>query len=475
MRARNPVAFIRDRTSSGGVTYVLAEWIAKLRCTGLPESTQHAIRLALLDTLGVGLYGLDKPWTSIAADWASEGAPASTRTRATLWGDAQPSLRPADAAFVNGVACHAFELDDYHNAKLHPGAVVIPAALAVAEAHDKNGRELITAIAAGYEVMIRISLALDPSVARLRGWHLTGVCGTFGAAAAAAVLLGLDTQQTAWALGLAGSQSSGLFAFNADGDMSKRFQAGNPSRGGVFAAELAARNFTGPTQVLEAEDGGLLKAFSDETHSEALCDGLGRHYHLEQTSFKPYACCGSLHSYIDAALELRARRGGPPGPGEGVRAGMCRVVDLQCGYDYLPGSELNAQMSARYCLAIALIEGQVLPPQFAARKLDDPAIVALAHRIELVPDPELDAIYPANFVGWVEIGPPGGATERAYWLNPSGATDNPNREQALTGKFRALMADVLTPEAATRIEELVADLSEKPVRALVAALAMPAS
>ncbi len=111
----------KPSSGSGGVTYVLAEWIAKLRGTGLPESTQHAIRFALLDTLGVGLYGLDKPWTSIAADWASEGAPASTRTRATLWGDAHPSLRPADAAFVNGVACHAFELDDYHNAKLHPG------------------------------------------------------------------------------------------------------------------------------------------------------------------------------------------------------------------------------------------------------------------------------------------------------------------------------------------------------------------
>ena len=96
-------------------------------------------------------------------------------------------------------------------------------------------------------------------------------------------------------------------------------------------------------------------------------------------------------------------------------------------------------------------------------------------RIELVPDPELDAIYPANFVGWVEIGPPGGAAERAYWLDPSGSTENPNRDQALKRKFRALMADVLTPEATTEIEELVADLNEKPVRALVAALAVPAS
>jgi 2-methylcitrate dehydratase PrpD len=101
---------------------------------------------------------------------------------------------------------HAFELDDYHNAKLHPGAVVIPAALAIAEEINASGEKLLLAIAAGYEVMIRSSLALEPSAARLRGWHLTGACGPFGAAAACAVLLGLDAERTAWALGLAGVQ-----------------------------------------------------------------------------------------------------------------------------------------------------------------------------------------------------------------------------------------------------------------------------
>ena len=117
------------------------------------------------------------------------------RATATVWGEAAPSLRAADAALVNGTSIHAFELDDYHQAKLHPGAVVIPAAIAMAEKLDASGERLVTAIAAGYEVMIRTSLALNPSAARLRGWHLTGVCGPFGAAAACASLLGLDEEQ----------------------------------------------------------------------------------------------------------------------------------------------------------------------------------------------------------------------------------------------------------------------------------------
>src|SRR5678815_4649346 len=160
----------------------------------------------------------------------------------------------------------------------------------MAERLDASGEALVTAIAAGYEVMIRSSLALNPSAARLRGWHLTGVCGPFGAAAACAVLMGLDPEQTAWALGLAGTQGSGVWAFNADGAMSKRLHAGKAAHSGVLAAELAQIGFTGPTQIYEAEDGGWLKAFSDESDPAPLTRDLGAVYHLDNTSIKPYSC-----------------------------------------------------------------------------------------------------------------------------------------------------------------------------------------
>ena len=210
-----------------GPTMQLAQWISTLTYGDLPARTKAVVRLALLDTVGCGVYGYQTPWTLALLKWAQAGA---TKGHSRVWNDTQPKLRAADAAMVNGTASHAFELDDYHNAKLHPGAVVIPAVLAMAEEHAVSGERLVTAIAAGYEVMIRSSLALNPSAARLRGWHLTGACGPFGAAAACAVLLGLDAERTAWALGLAGTQGAGLWAFNADGAMSKRLHAGKAAQ-----------------------------------------------------------------------------------------------------------------------------------------------------------------------------------------------------------------------------------------------------
>ncbi|MGH7635664.1 MAG: MmgE/PrpD family protein, partial [Gemmatimonadaceae bacterium] len=268
-------------------TRELAGWISRLRYADLPPRTREVVRIVLLDSLGCGVYGYATPWAKLLLQWARAGA--TGKGEATVWGETAPSLRASDAALVNGTAVHAFELDDYHQAKLHPGAVVIPAAVAMAEKLGSSGEQLVTAIAAGYEVMIRTSLALNPSAARLRGWHLTGVCGPFGAATACASLMGLDEEQTAWALGLAGTQGSGLWAFNADGTMSKRFHAGRAAQSGVMAAELAALGFTGPTQIYEFHDGGVLKAFSDASDPAPLTRDLGKTFHLDATSIKPYS------------------------------------------------------------------------------------------------------------------------------------------------------------------------------------------
>jgi 2-methylcitrate dehydratase PrpD len=416
-------------------TRELARWIARLRYADLPARTKETMRLALFDTLGCGVYGHSTPWARMLLQWARAGAPA--RGEATVWGESAPSLRAADAALVNGTATHAFELDDYHNAKLHAGAVVIPAAVAMAEKLDAGGERLMTAIAAGYEVMIRSSLALNPSAARLRGWHLTGVCGPFGAAAACAVLLRLNEEQTAWALGLGGTQGSGLWAFNADGTMSKRFHAGRAAYSGVLAAELAALGFTGPSQIYEFHDGGVLKAFSDASDPAPLTAGLGKDYRLDTNRIKPYSCCGSTHSYVDAAFELRRRLGTPWNANRRVRVGLAKVVDVQCGFDYVPTSALNAQMSLRYVVAAALLEGQALPPQFSDAKLSDPAIVALAQRLELEHDPALDKLYPGQFAAWIAVEDSGNWV-RVDVLDPLGSDANPVGERGVIEKFRGI-------------------------------------
>ena len=423
-----------EHRSAGAPTRDLAAWVSALKYDDLPQRTREVARIALLDTLGAGLYGFNTPWTQKLLSWVQRGGQGN---EARTWNAGTATLRSADAALVNGVAVHAFELDDYHNAKLHCGAAVIPAALAVAERLDSNGRDLLTAIVAGYEVMIRSSLALNPSAARLRGWHLTGVVGPFGAAAACAVLLKLNAEETAWALGLAGTQGAGLWAFNADGSMSKRLHPGKAAHSGVLAAELAQLGFSGPTSIYEFEDGGVLKAFSDHADKALLTRDLGCVYHIDNNSTKPYCCCGSTHAYIDAALALRKKLGAPWDTSRKVRVGTCKVVDVQCGFDYVPGSVLNAQMSLRYAVAVALLEGAALPAQFTDDKLCDPLIIAVAAAIELVADPELDKLYPKDFAGWVAV-EHNGRFERIDILNPTGSIHAPINAAGITEKFRGI-------------------------------------
>ena len=209
--------------------------------------------------------------------------------------------------------------------------------------------------------------------------------------------------------------------------------AGKAAHSGVLAAELAALGFTGPTQIYETADGGFLKAFSDKSNAAPLTHELGKFYHLDAVSIKPYSCCGSTHAYIDAALQLRSRLGSRWDASRPVQVGMSKVVDVQCGFDYKPSSALNAQMSLRYCLAAALNDGQVLPAQFSEAKMHDPALGKLAAHLELVDDPALDKLYPAHFAGWVAA-KNGNDWMRVDILDPTGSLAAPMDAAAVSRK-----------------------------------------
>jgi 2-methylcitrate dehydratase PrpD len=445
------------------VTRQVAEWLAALRPADIPPEVSEAVGLLAMDTLGAALAGMAQPWTAAIRRWAMLAPPGTAPTgRARIWGDAQAVLRPGEAALVNGAAAHAFELDDFHNAKLHPGAVVVPAALAMGEALGSDGLAIQTAIVAGYEVMIRVALALGPAAAKARGWHLTAVCGTFGAAAAAAHLLRLDAERTAWALGLAGTQSGGLFAFTADGTDSKRLHPGRAAQSGIMAAELAAAGLSGPTQIFEAADGGFLSAFVEAPRPARLTDRLGAHWHAAETNFKPHACCGSVHAHVDAAIALReAWQGGA------VRVGLAGLIMQQCGFPYAPGSALNAQMSARYCVAVALLDGAALPAQFDAARIADPALTALARRVELVHEPAHDALYPGRFCGWVEVETAPGLLARRELLDPSGSPESPGMAAALRRKFGLLAGPLLGTERAAALAAACDAMAVTPAGALL--------
>jgi 2-methylcitrate dehydratase PrpD len=418
-----------------GITRELAAFIAGLRAEDLSGHTQDILAKALIDALGCGLYGLTTPWGRIMADFAREQqGPAES----ALWGGGV-RVSALNSVLAAGTAIHSFDFDDHSRAKIHPGALVVPVVLALAERqHTDDVGTLLAAMAAGYEAMNRASQAANPSRARMRGWHLTGTVGTFAAAAAASVMLGLDADATASALGLAGTQSAGTWAFTADDGMSKRMHPGRSAQAGLMAAMLAQRGFKGPQYILEAEDGGLLFGMSDTPRPAMLVADLGKRWHTDETCFKPYACCGSNHACIDAVLDLMRDNKLVPADVSRVVAGIARVVETQTGFDYRADSVLNAQMSLRYNIAVAMFDGQAYLEQFTPQRIVDPDVVALAQRIEIEIDPEVDRAYPEIYGGRVTLVTRDGRTVTRKVDYSRGMPENPMSQDEVDRKFLSL-------------------------------------
>lgn len=445
--------------SDVGPTRALARFIAGLRWQQVPDQVRAVLEKAVLDGVGCGLHGLTLPWGAMVRDFAEEqGGPAE----ATLWMSGGKRVSAANAALSLGTAIHAFDFDDHHRAKLHATAVILPAALALGEKTRINGATLLTALAAGYETMIRISLAANPAATRMRGWHITGTCGTFGAAAAASVILGHDAETTASALGLAGTQSAGLWAFNADGAMSKRLHPGRSAQSGVYAALLAGRGFEGPRFILEAEDGGFLAATSDDIRPEEITAGLGSEWRSEGVVFKRYSCCGSNHASIDAALLAAAEAGLSVDDIAEVVIGVSRVVERQTGFAYTPSTVLNAQMSLRYNVAVAMIDGEAVLEQFTESRIRDPEVLDLVSRIRIVIDPEMDAVYPRLYAGVVTLVARDGRIIRKRVDYPKGMPENPFDRADIEKKFRSLCSSFLALETMSGVIESVGRLFDAP-------------
>lgn len=437
---------------SDGLTASLAAFVAEVPRRGVPDNVRIVLQAAVIDAIGCGLFGLTTEAARIVHAFAREqGGPAE----ATLWASGGARISAGNAALLGGTAIHGFDFDDHHRAKLHLSAAILPAALALAERENTSGATLHAALAAGYEAMARISLAANPNAARMRGWHLTGTCGTFGAAAAASVILGFDAATTASALGLAGTQSAGLWAFNADGAMSKRLHPGNAARSGITAALLAQKGFQGPRKILEAEDGGFLAAMSDETRPGEITRDLGKVWRAEAVCFKPYSCCGSNHASIDATLELMAEHHFSAADVRSVRIGISRVVERQTGFPYTPSTVLNAQMSIRQNVAVALLDSAALIEQFTPQRIADPVLNELITRVEVEIDPEMDAVYPERYAGIVTIDLLDGRRLRKRVDYSKGMPENRMSPAELNAKFRSLAAASVGDEAA---EELLAYL-----------------
>lgn len=442
-----------------GITQELALFISRLRPSDIPQPTRAVLGKGLVDSLGCGLHGLTTPWAQIMRDFALEQAGPQ---QAGVWAGGEQKVGVAQSVLAAGTAIHSFDFDDHSRAKIHPGAVVVPVVLALGQYLDVPGERAMAAMAAGYETMNRVSQAANPGRARMRGWHLTGTAGSFAAAAAAAVMFGLDADTTASALGLAGTQSAGLWAFTADGGMSKRLHPGRAAQAGVTAAMLAMRGFQGPRLILEAKDGGFLFAMSDNPRPAEITKDLGTLWHTDFTCFKPYACCGSNHACIDAALDLMREHGIALKDIKRIIAGIPSVVETQTGFPYMADSVLNAQMSLQYNVAVAVLDGQAYLPQFSPERIVEPQVVELSKRVEIVVDDELDALYPSVYGGRITMELSSGATHTLRVDYSKGMPENQMTADEIADKYMSLARYATDEKSAYRILSLARTAFQAP-------------
>src|SRR5690242_3992589 len=273
----------------------LARFAAEPPDRDIPSDVVERIKLSFLDGLGVCLRGTTFPWTRMVREVVqAEGG----NEIASLWGSGtRTSL--ANAVLFNGTAGHAFEMDDIHKESIvHPNSLAVPVALALAEADPAlSGRAIVTALALGYEVGLRIGNAATTALF-LNGFHPQGTTGAFVAAATAGRLLSLDAAQMQQALGIAGSMGAGLIAAQ-EGAMVKRLHAGRAAQSGLMAALLADRGFTGISDVVEAGYGGFLSALARTPDVARLLDGLGTDWEAGKVGFKMYPNVTSIHAALD--------------------------------------------------------------------------------------------------------------------------------------------------------------------------------
>ncbi len=424
----------------------IARHFSALAYESVTEQARIAVKRLLLDYLGVAIAGSQTESGRIACRFAEiQGGAAE----ATLIG-ARARVPATLGSFANAISSHSIELDDIDVLALfHFSPPVYSAALSIAERQNAGGKQLLTALAAGCEMMERLSKAANNSL-RNRSFHTTPTCGVFGATVAAGSLLGLDQEAMACSLGMAGAQASGLMEMYGP-SMQKRFNPGPAARNGVTAAMMAQLGFTGADTIFEGER-GFLRAFTDQSDASQLLAGLGAPYQLD-IEFKPYSCARPIHNSIDCALEI-CRRDKPD---------LKRIKHIEIArhpdwahyhQNVTPKTYHEAQVSLPYATAVAMVEGRALLEQFTDAKLQDPQLLRLMSLMKI----SVDASLPRGVSCRMTMTMDDGARLVSQIDYPKGSIQNPMSDAELRGKFESLAAPVLGAARAAQIADRVSDM-----------------
>lgn len=350
------------------------------------------------------------------------------------------------AALANGTSAHSLELDDVVNeASLHPGVAVFPATLAACEMVDADGKKFIEGAVLGYEAMIRLGKALNPTAHYSQGFHPTGTCGAFGAAIAASKILGLDERAMLNAMGIVGSQTAGSMEFLAEGAWTKRMHPGWAAHNGIVAALLARKGFRGPSTILEGRD-GFLRAYSPSSDVHHLTDGLGDSFRIMRTSIKPHACCRYKQAPIDGILSIMKKNGLKATDVEQVSLGILKtafpiIVEPE-ETKYNPKSVVDAQFSMPFGAAVSALYGKAFLEEYTLEKVRSREIRDFMSKIKCVGDPELDKEFPGKWPASVRIRTKDGREYFSRIDYPKGDPENPLSWEELIEKFKNLAEPV---------------------------------
>jgi 2-methylcitrate dehydratase PrpD len=438
----------------------VAEFLVGEKFEDLPKETIHKVKEFIIDVIGCTIGASQEQQIKILTEVLSAegGSP-----RSSVFGHGFKTSM-MNAAFLNGTMGHTFDFDDDHReGTMHPSVAVFPAVFALGEKLKVSGKEFIRSFILGLEVMIRLGESLLGK-AYYQGWHPTGTCGVFGAAAGCSTIMQLDELHTKYALGLAGSFAAGTMECTGEGAWQKPLQAGHPAMGGILAASLAEKSFIGAGTVFDGP-GGLIRAmsFKDQYDYGRVTDTLGKKWEMLDTSIKVHACCRFAGPVADCALDLHK---------QGVRAGNVKRILAKVG-DFTvknlcypeerkrrPVTHVDAQFSLPWSVAVAICKNKTGIHEFRGDALHDQDVLELAKKVTWELDPEAEAMYPKAYPATLIAELNDGRKFTAHIDYPKGDPENPASYEEILEKFHSLTEKFVDKKKRQKIAATVQNLED---------------
>jgi len=439
---------------------VIAEFVVSEKFETLPPETVEKAKEFAIDVIGCMIGSSKRPQINILTEvlMAEGGNPRSSVVAHGF------KTSMMNAALLNGTSGHALDFDDDHReGTMHPSVAVFPAVFAVGENRGATGKDFLLSYILGLEVMIRIGESfLGKSY--YQGFHPTGTCGVFGAAASCAKVMGFDALRTKYALGIAGSFAAGTQECTGEGAWQKPLQAGHPAMGGVLAASLAEKRYIGSGTVLDGKD-GLIRAlsFKDQFDYGRITETLGKKWEMKDNSIKMYACCRFSGPVFDCALDLYR---------QGVRSNNVKRVVAKVGdfsvkmlcnpieQKLRPVTHVDAQFSLPWAIATAICKNKGGIDEFGMEALKDAEVLAVAEKVAWELDPAAEAMYPKAYPATLIAELKDGRILQAHVDYPKGDPENPATKEEIISKFHSLTSKYLDKEKRDKIISTVNHLEE---------------